>query len=256
VSILRSRDNPRVKRWAKLVRDARLRKKERRVLVEGPNLVEAALHGSARVQEILVSESAAHVHRRLLARAGHEPVVVSDAVLKAIVESETPQGIAAEIDLPAAPAALRGSAVFLEAVQDPGNVGALLRTAAAFGISSAVLDSACADPWSAKVLRAAAGAHFALGIMQSGQLADAVAGFKGKVVCTLPHKGTPLNEADLSGRLGWIFGSEGQGVSPALQAKAGLLVRIPAAASVESLNVAAAAAICLYAAFNTPAAGS
>ena len=256
MSVLRSRDNPRVKRWTKLVHDARLRKKERRVLLEGPNLVEAALQGGARVQEILVSESGARVHQRLLARAGREPTVVSDGVLKAIVESETPQGIAAEIELPAAPAVIKGSAVFLEAVQDPGNVGALLRTAAAFGVSSAVLDSACADPWSAKVLRAAAGAHFSLGIMQPGGLAETIAGFKGKVVCTLPHEGTPLDEADLSGNLGWIFGSEGQGVSPALQAKAALRVRIPAAASVESLNVAAAAAICLYEAFNRPGAGS
>ena len=226
------------------------------MLVEGPNLVEAALHGGAGVQEILVSESAANAHRRLVARAGREPVVVSDAVLKAIVESEAPQGIAAEIDLPAASAAIKDSAVFLEAVQDPGNVGALLRTAAAFGISTAVLDNACADPWSAKVLRAAAGAHFALVVLQPGRLEEAIAGFEGKLVCTLPHEGTPLDEADLSGRLGWIFGSEGQGVSPALQAKSALRVRIRATSSIESLNVAAAAAICLYEAFNRPGAGS
>lgn len=265
MSVLRSRDNPRIKRWAKLVRDSRLRRQEQRIVVEGPNLVDAAISNGAGIREILLAETAPEPHRRLAARAGRAPVVLSDAVLKSIVDSETPQGIAAELDMPAHPRAAKGNAVFLEAVQDPGNVGAILRSAAAFGIRSATLDAACADAWSAKVLRAAAGAHFALAIASVERLDEALAGFGGRLVCTLPHEGTPVGQADLSGRLGWIFGSEGSGVSAAIQRKAALRVRIPTA-SVESLNVAAAAAVCFYEAacrsrrplpsFNTPGAGS
>jgi TrmH family RNA methyltransferase len=187
--------------------------------------------------------------------SGREPILVSDAVLDSIVESEVPQGIAAELDLPSAAGVVEGHAVFLEAVQDPGNVGAILRSAAAFGITHAILDAGCADAWSAKALRAAAGAHFALAVRQQERLDDALAAFKGKLVCTLARGGSPLSEADLSGTVGWIFGSEGQGVSAPVQRKAALRVRIPTV-SVESLNVAAAAAVCFYAAVNRPGAGS
>jgi RNA methyltransferase, TrmH family len=255
VTVLRSRDNPRVKRWAKLVRDARLRRQERRVVVEGPNLFVAALGSGASLEEVLVAESALTTHRELLEGAGCTPVVVSDAVLKSIVESEAPQGIAVELALPSAAGAIAGNAVFLEAVQDPGNVGAILRSAAAFGIKTAVVDGGCADAWSAKVLRAGAGAHFGLVVRQVERLDEAMGAFKGKLVCTLAHGGTPLSEADLSGTLGWIFGSEGQGVTAAVQRKAALRLHIPTR-SVESLNVAAAAAVCFYAAINRPGAGS
>lgn len=256
MTVLRSRDNARVKRWTKLVRDARLRRSERRVMVEGPKLVEAALKSRASVQDVLVAESAVETHRRLLEGAGRAPMVVSDAVFESIVDSETPQGIAVELELPSAAAVVEGDAVFLEAVQDPGNVGAILRSAAAFGIRSAVLDAACADPWSAKVLRAGAGSHFVLAVRQVDRLDEALAGFKGKLVCTLAHGGSPLAKADLSGALGWIFGSEGQGVSPVLRQRAQLRISIATAPGTESLNVAAAAAVCFYQATSRPGAGS
>jgi RNA methyltransferase, TrmH family len=256
MTVLRSRDNARVKRWTKLVRDARLRRAERRVMVEGPNLVEAALRSRASVQDVLVAESAVETHQRLLESAGTAPVVVSDAVFRSIVDSETPQGVALELELSSAAGVVEGNAVFLEAVQDPGNVGAILRSAAAFGIRSAVLDAGCAEPWSAKVLRAGAGAHFALAVRQVDSLDEALAGFKGKLVCTLAHGGSPLRKADLSGTLGWIFGSEGQGVSPALLQRAQLRITIAIAPGTESLNVAAAAAVCFYQASSRPGAGS
>jgi len=255
MTVLRSRDNARVKRWTKLVRDARLRRAERRVVVEGPRLVESALKSRASVQDVLLAESAVETHRRLLEGAGHAPIVVSDAVFKSIVDSEAPQGVALELELPSAAGVVEGNAMFLEAVQDPGNVGAILRSAAAFGIRSAVLDAGCADPWSAKVLRAGAGAHFALAVRQVDRLDEALAGFKGTLVCTLARGGTPLETADLSGPLGWIFGSEGQGVSPPLQKRARLQITIATAPATESLNVAAAAAVCFYEA-SKPGAGS
>lgn len=177
------------------------------------------------------------------------PVVLAAPVFGAIADAETPPGIAAEIPLPQIDR--KGSEVFLEGIQDAGNVGAIIRSAAAFGVGRVTLDRQCADPWSPKVLRAAMGGHFALGIRQVDDLAAAVPGTR--LICTVVHGGRPLREANLAGA--WAFGAEGAGLSAELLAKAAERVTIPMAGG-ESLNVAAAAAICLYEAFSRPAAGS
>lgn len=191
----------------------------------------------------------------LIARSGREAVLLAPAAFRSIADADTPQGIAAEIDVPK-PRLVRGDCIFLEGIQDPGNVGAILRSAAAFGVGAAILDRACADPWSPKVLRAAMGGHFALSVQQVAGLEDALEGFTGRLVCTVAREGRPLGEADLAGRIGWIFGSEGAGVSQALQERAALRVTIPVSAGTESLNVAAAAAICLYQKLSRPGARS
>lgn len=258
MTVLRSRDNPRVKRWAKLIRDGGLRKKEKRLLVEGPHLVSAALGQRIRLRALLVTEkSLADPEIRALAdKAGVAPVVLSEAVFRSVTDADSPQGIAAELDIPRPLPAADGPWVFLEGVQDAGNAGAIVRSAAAFGCSTVVLDQGCADAWSPKVLRAGMGGHFLLCIRQVASLLEELDGFEGRLVCTVPTDGASLKDADLSGPLGWIFGSEGQGVSRALQGKASLRVSIKTAPGTESLNVAAAAAICLYEGFSRPAAGS
>lgn len=242
--MITSKDNPRVKRWASLVHDARARRKERRAIAEGPHLV-------ARVKALclLVSESglARQEIRSLVGK--REPVVLADKVFRAIVDAETPPGLAAEFEIPTVPRDVAAPAVFLEGVQDPGNVGAILRSAAAFGLRAAVLDRVCADPWSPKVLRAGMGGHFQLHIHQAENLEAELQRYRASVMCTVPRDGTMLPELDFSGPVGWLFGAEGEGVSAALQAKAALKVTIPMAPGTESLNVAAAAAICFYAAY-------
>jgi TrmH family RNA methyltransferase len=245
--VITSKDNARVKRWAKLVRDARARREEGRVVVEGPHLVAEALEAGLRAAAIVVSESGLkrdEVQKLLIKR---EPVVVSDAVFRAIADAESPQGIAAEIALPSIEA--KGHCVFLEGVQDPSNVGAIVRTAAAFGVGEVVLDRGCADAWSPKTLRAGTGGHFKLAMRQVPDLGKAVEGFDGTVLCTVLSGGVPLREAELKGRLGWIFGAEGQGVSKQAAQFAHSRVTIPMKRGTESLNVAAAAAICLYEGF-------
>lgn len=236
--MITSRDNPRVRRWARLVEDARFRRKERRALVEGPHLV-----GLCKPLTVLVSASAEARGLRLA-----DAVVLSDPVFKSIVSVESPQGVAAEIDIPE-PGPVRAPAVFLEGIQDPGNVGTILRSAAAFGLKSAILDQGCADPWSPKVLRAGMGAHFVLSIHAVKELAEAMRTFPGRVLCAVPRGGVPLGRAELAGPLGWLFGAEGPGVSEALQKLASERVSIPMAPGTESINVAAAAAICLHAAW-------
>lgn len=226
-------------------------------MIEGSHLVAEALQAQLKPLALLVSESglARDEIKRLVGK--REPVVLSDPVFRAIADVEHPQGIAAEIAMPQI--AAQGNCVFLEGVQDPANVGAIVRSAAAFGVGEVILDRACADAWSPKTLRAGMGGHFKLGIRQVGELEKELDGFEGTLVCTVPADGISLREAELKGRLGWIFGSEGRGISDAILRRARLRVRIPMAASTESLNVAAAAAVCLYEAFrriNTPAAGS
>ena len=124
-------------------------------------------------------------------------------------------------------------------------MGTIIRSAAAFGAENVVLSRGCADAWSPKALRAGMGGHFALDVLEGEDLVAAIERFGGKTVCAVTRGGIPVHELNLRGRLGWIFGSEGQGVSEALAANAAHRVTIPIAAEAESLNVAAAAAICL-----------
>jgi TrmH family RNA methyltransferase len=250
LSVPRSRDNPQVKRWARLGRESRLRRSEGRALIEGPHLLDAFLSAGLRPAALIATEAALRdeANRGLAARAGKEPVLVAESAFKAIADTDTPQGLAAEIEIPS----IRrdGAWVFLEGVQDAGNVGTIVRSAAALGAGAVIVDRACADPWSPKVLRAGMGGHFLVQVTQVDTLQSALESFPGRLVCTAARGGEPLRKADLSGRIGWIFGSEARGVSAGIAARASLKVTIPV--KTESLNVAAAAAICLYEALSRP----
>jgi TrmH family RNA methyltransferase len=251
MTVLRSRGNPRVRHWSKLTRDGRYRKEKRRALREGPHLLAALLDSGRRPLALLATESALRDREMssLAGRAGLPATLLSESVFRAIVDAQTPPGIAAEIEIPRGRPDSAASCIFLEGVQDAGNVGTIIRSAAAFGLGSVVADRACADPWSPKVLRAGMGGHFALQIDVASSLQAELERFQGRVVCAVPKAGEDLAKADLSGRLGWLFGSEGKGVTTALQQKAALKLTIATAAGTESLNVAAAAAICLFEAF-------
>jgi len=253
MTVLTSKENPKVKHWAKLAGDARYRRSEGRTLLEGPHLVAAWRQAGMKAAAIIVTEQALE-KKEISDLAGMTPVIVSEGVFGAIVDADNPPGLAAEIEIPKGKAKEGSDAVFLEGVQDPGNVGAIIRSAAAFGIGEVVLDQACADPWSPRALRAGMGGHFAVAVKQVARLE--LAGFDGTLVCSVVRGGTSLHQAQLRGRLGWIFGGEGRGVSPEAEKRAKVKVTIPIAANTESLNVAAAAAICLCAAFNRPGAGS
>jgi RNA methyltransferase, TrmH family len=229
------------------VRDGRLRRSERRLVVEGPHLVEAALAAGIQPRAIFATEQG--MASPVL--AGRHVVVVSAGVFSSIVDAEAPQGIAAELEIPRVEKP--GATVFLEGVQDPGNVGAIVRSAAAFGAGTVVLDRRCADPWSPKVLRAGMGGHFSTGIRQVDDLAAALKAFPGRVLCASAKGELPVGEVVFAGETGWLFGGEGAGVSPRLEALAAERVAIPMVPGTESLNVAAAAAICLYESFSRPA---
>jgi TrmH family RNA methyltransferase len=251
MTIIRSRDNARVKAWARLADDPRARRQQGMALLEGVHLIEAYLAAGRALGELIVSESSLDRSEiaQLVARAESADVhVLEDGLFKRISDAETPAGIAAGIPVPAAvidPANSRGC-VFLEGIQDAGNVGAILRSAAAFGVPDILIGPGCADPWSPKALRAGMGGHFALSIAHSGTLPADIARFGGHTLCTVARGGEPMDAIDLTGRIGWVFGSEGAGVSPPVAAAASRRVTIAMPGTAESLNVAASAAICFY----------
>jgi TrmH family RNA methyltransferase len=245
-AVLRSRENPRVKRWAKLATDGRFRRQERRVLVEGPHLVGEALRAGLEPVALIVSEAGLERPEIRALLGKRAAVVLAERVFAIVADAETPAGIAAEIEIPATASDAGKPAVFLEGVQDPSNVGAIMRSAAAFGVGEVMLDRHCADPWSPKALRAGMGGHFRLALRQVANLEKAIEAFTGTTVCTAAAGGALLKDSKLKGRLGWIFGAEGRGVSEGLARRAMLKVTIPMAPGTESINVAAAAAICLY----------
>lgn len=250
MSVLRSRDNPRIRRWRKLADDARYRRSERRALIEGAHLVSAYLERIGAPVELLVREGAIERPEiaALVRRAGLVPVVLADNLFRAVADTESPSGLAAEIALPPPrpDSASSTVCVFLDGVQDAGNVGAILRSAAAFGAGEVFLSADCADPWSPKVLRAAMGGHFFLEVVGHADLAHEIDRFGAETVCAVPRGGRPLHECRLAGRIGWVFGAEGRGVSEPLGARISMRVTIPMPGGMESLNVGAAAAICLY----------
>ena len=151
------------------------------------------------------------------------------------------------LDLPAAPTLdVQAPTVVLDRVQDAGNVGSILRSAAAFGFTQVAALKGTALLWSPKVLRAGMGAHFGLRLVE-GLVADDLAALQVPLLVTSSHEGDWLHRAALPWPCAWVLGHEGQGVDAALAARAAQAVRIAQPGGEESLNVAAAAAICLHA---------
>jgi TrmH family RNA methyltransferase len=248
MKLIRSRDNPFFKGLKRLAESGRERRKAGRTLLDGVHLVEAyeAAHGP--VETLITTESALAVGEIAAYVEGREVVVLADSLLRDLGLVDTPSGLLAVVATPMATVAVdrEKDAILLDGVQDPGNVGAILRSAAAAGIGQALLGPGCAAAWSPKVLRAGQGAHFVLAIHEDADLGAFMAGYRGTTAATCLDDATPLYEARWEGPLAWIFGAEGQGVRAELLEAARLRVRIPMPGAVESLNVAAAAAVCLF----------
>lgn len=231
-----SPQNDRIKGVRRLQRAAE-RQATGRTLLEGPHLLEAALAAGVLPEAVFVAEG------DLLPAIDTEVVTVSDRVLDAIAPTETPRGPIAVIDVPE-PDALRSEpTVVLWEVATPGNVGGLIRTAAAFGWN--VARHGGADPWSPKVLRAAAGSHFAVPISEVEDLGElSAAGLA--PVATVAGGGVPPESIEVSGPIALLVGNEARGLPQGIvdAADAALTIPIPGA---ESLNAAVAGAIAMYA---------
>jgi TrmH family RNA methyltransferase len=247
VTHVSSRDNALVKDLRRLSQDNTAYRKQGRVWLEGDHLCRAALARGLKPLMAVFSESFWPLAHARYAQAAVKNIVIADALLPEISGLESPAPMGFVLELPASPPLLGDVAsVILDRVQDAGNVGSILRSAAAFGFSQVIALKGCAALWSPKVLRAGMGAHFALQLVE-GVEPEALAGLTVPIVVTSSHHGSFLHQQPIPMPCAWAMGHEGQGVSEALMARATLKVRIDQPGGEESLNVAAAAAICLYA---------
>jgi len=243
-----SADNPQFKQLKKLATSARERRKTGQTLLDGVHLLHALADAGGVPQLLIVREGGQDSVEigQCLARFPQVPVLLFAAALfDVIAPVETPTGVLALLHIVAPASGTCQCAVLLENIQDPGNLGSIIRTAAAAGVDAVFLSKGCAEAWSPKALRAGMGAHFVLAIHEQQELTDATAHFDA-VVATRLDAERSLYEVDLRGAVAFVFGNEGAGLSPELSACATHGVRIPMPGQVESLNVAAAVAVCLF----------
>lgn len=242
-----SRDNPLFKRLRSLAQEPAAYKKQGQVWLEGDHLCRALL-ARGRQPELVVHTAAlvAQVAGWALA-PGVRRVVLADALMQQLSGLESAAPVGCLWALPTDQALKPGvPTVVLDRLQDPGNVGSILRSAAAMGFAQVLALKGTAALWAPKVLRAGMGAHFALHLIE-GCSVDDVATLGLPMLATSSHQGDWLHQARLPWPCAWLLGHEGQGVSTALESMATGHIRIAQPGGEESLNVAAAAAVCLHA---------
>jgi RNA methyltransferase, TrmH family len=246
-TFITSRDNPLLKELRKLSTDNTAYRKVDRFWVEGDHLCSAALQRGVRPVIGVFSESFWHLVLVEYAQAAIKNIVIPDALFREISSLESPARVGFVVGLPAREGVQAGVAsVILDRVQDAGNVGSILRSAGAFGFRQVLALRGTAALWSPKVLRAGMGAHFGLTLVEGLDLSDLDA-LTVPLVVTSSHQGDLVQNLALPHPCAWAMGHEGQGVSAELMARASLFARIGQPGGEESLNVAAAAAICLHA---------
>ena len=246
-----SAENPQYRMLLKLAQSSRERRKAGLSLLDGIHLVAAYCQRVGPPVQVAVCPAAlenAEIAQLLARLAPIEPLLLSDGLFASLSTVSTPTGILASIRTPRAPALPErlDACVFLDDIQDPGNLGSILRSAAGAGIRQVCLSKHSVHAWSPRVLRAGMGAHFMLDIHEQCDLVALARGYAGRVIVATGDAPTPVFACDLTGRVALVFGNEGGGVSAELRAAAGERVCIPTPGRIESLNVAAAAAICLF----------
>jgi TrmH family RNA methyltransferase len=245
-----SRDNPRLKEAARLIGSSRDRRKSGRCVLEGAHAI-AAYRTCRGVPETLIVAEAAFVDPEVRALRLGMPegrtLVVAESAWSEL--AQVPAAVGALAIVPTPQSKFTSAANFcllLEDLQDPGNLGSILRSAAAAGVAQVFLSKQCVFAWSPKVLRAGQGAHFHLEIYEDVDLATWARRYRGRVVAAVAAGGKPLFAADLAAPIAVAIGNEGSGLSAELRDAATARVTIPMPGGFESLNAAAAAAVCLF----------
>lgn len=247
VKAVTSRDNPLLVRLRKLAHDGTAYRRLGSVWMEGDHLASAFLkRGGVPLQSVITEPGWDDARLRDLAHQAEEVVVVPEALMAGLSSLESPSPLGLVVPWQAE-AAIRVDApsVVLDRLQDAGNVGAVLRSAAAFGFQQVIAMKGTTALWSAKVLRAGMGAHFGLHLVEAAQ-PSSLDVLKVPLLATSSHAAHALHEVPLPWPCAWVMGHEGQGVSEALAQQCVQSLRIPQPGGEESLNVAAAAAVCLY----------
>jgi len=249
---LSSTENTRFKQLKKIANSSRERRKLGKTLLDGVHLVNSLADTGMQPELIIVADKKYTADNEIAACLARFPLVevisLSQPLFNQISVVEHAVGILAVIAIPVSYIQRIKSpqcAVMLENIQDPGNLGSILRTAAAAGADVAYLSKGCAEAWSPKALRAGMGAHFAISMVQNADPVQCLRPFKTVLATSLNAK-TQIYDLDLSMSVAFVFGNEGAGLSADLRAFATHQVKIPMLGNVESLNVAAAAAVCLY----------
>jgi RNA methyltransferase, TrmH family len=250
VKHITSRDNPLFKELKKLAGSARQRRKAGQSLLDGAHLIQACVDSGKHPLHLLVTATAVQDTEiaSLLEKISSVPLTqLDDRLFAELSELKTPTGILALIEQPSPGHTVAQSrfALLLEDIQDPGNLGSMIRSAAAAGCDAVFLSRGCADAWSPRVLRGGMGGHFLLDIHESADLLAVVNEFRGKVYAAAPHAKNDLYGCDLHDIIAIAIGNEGAGLSKALLGIAHQ-ISIPMPGKVESLNAAAAAAVCLF----------
>lgn len=243
-----SRDNGFIKDLKRLAREASAYRRLGYVWLEGDHLCRAALTRGLRADTAVFSDSYWSETSKEWAQTASKVVILPDALFAEISALESPAKMGFILPWQGAATQLQPgvATLVLDRVQDAGNVGAMLRSASAFGFAQVLALKGTAALWSQKVLRAGMGAHFGLYLVESASAAD-IAQLNVPLLATSSHQGAFLHQADLPWPCAWAMGHEGQGVGPEVANQAQLWVRIAQPGGEESLNVAAAAAICLHA---------
>lgn len=246
-----SRDNSVFKQLKKLADSSRERRQTGKTLLDGVHLIEAYIENFGLPELLIIPEGQSSAEATGLIQAmadGDEvPTVMFTTLMFAeLTPVASPTGILALVRIPEITAPESPSFVLmLEDIQDPGNVGAMLRSAAAAGVDVVYLSIGSADAWSPKALRGGQGAQFTLPIIERADLLDVAANFDGITLATTMD-GTSLFKQDLTGAVAFMVGNEGAGLSRTLINAASECVAIPMSSKVESLNATAAATVCLF----------
>lgn len=256
-----SREHPYVKHLAKLQKSAQSRRQSNSTVLDGIHLIQSYLSTATDLtapKSIIISDSGqknsdilslVNLYKRFPETRMY---CVSDSVFEKISPVKTPTGILACITIPALTdqpkisAAESTRCILLESIQDPGNLGTIIRTATAADIPNIFLSEDCTDAWSPKTLRAAMGAHFFTAIHANCNLIEIADNFHGQVLATSPDGSQTLYQSNLNGPTAFVFGNEGAGLSERLQQAADKIIAIPMPGKTESLNAAAAVAVCLF----------
>jgi TrmH family RNA methyltransferase len=249
------RHNPRLKELRLAFRRAELTA-QGECAIEGVKLLEEALRSGQHLDSVFFSESARPLAEKLLPQIGvrTETLVLPNALFNSIVPSDAPQGVAALLKLPALSAAQlldrssEGPFVVAAGLQDPGNLGTILRSAEAFGAAGIFLTEGTVSPYNSKVLRGSAGSIFRLPWLRisSAELIPLLRGLGVRLLATSSHQGTPLPQISWTLPLAIFIGNEGAGLSREIAREMDETLAIPQAAQVESLNAGVAASIVLY----------
>lgn len=225
--------------------------------IEGLRVVEEAIRSGLRFRAVFFKESAQNLAERLLPQIGSqvEKLLLPDKLFDGAVASEAPQGVAALVRLKEFSVedvferVQVGPIVIVIGLQDPGNLGTILRSAEAFGSAGVVVGEGTVSPFNAKVIRASAGSLFRLPVVEARDLGHVLTRLKGqglRLIATSSHKGVPLDQAKLTGAVAMFVGNEGSGLPRDLLAQVDETVVIPHAGQVESLNAGVAGSIVLY----------